>query len=490
MSLLLPLELVAWCGRLLCWGFLSLAWMYFCRSLKIPALLAPFALAAWIFGVHYGHWAGEWAVGGFEGKSLAYPCVLFGLGAAIENRWKHAWIWLAVAVIWHPLVGGWAGLSLVIVWLFFPNTPTLLQQWPWVLAAFAISLIGVLPALGGIQGGDPSGVAAQVHVFFRLDHHLRATTFAEERHFAALVSTIFFVLVCIGWFAAWWPQRKTTNSSSRQHLRGSGLLLCVAWTAMGFAAIGWIIDSQIGDSKSVTHQPILAAKLLRFYWFRWADAVVPLAWSATLWQGIGFGMRGTTSVLKPSENQRLLAAARKVGLAVLATTIVFLAAFNRYRDWDNPIPPADDLVVNTFGERREIDWLEGESSRHIDWLAVCSWIRENTPEDSLWLTPKYQQTFKWYAQRAEVVCWKDVPQDNASVIEWYRRVTLLRPRVTPSGLVRGWTNEEIRQLKEEFDFDYVLIDRTYYAEHDPVPRFEYLYPIGVNNRSFAVFRVE
>ncbi|MEM7476453.1 MAG: hypothetical protein AAF483_15795, partial [Planctomycetota bacterium] len=178
LSLVLPLEMVAWFGRLICWGFLSWAWIHFCRSLKIPALLAPFALASWIFAVHYGHWAGEWAVGGFEGKSLAYPCVLLGLAAAVEKRWKNAWIWLAIAVIWHPLVGGWAGLSLVLVWLFFPGSPSALAQWPWILAAFFISLLGVLPALSGIQGSDPSGVADQVHVFFRLDHHQRPTTLA------------------------------------------------------------------------------------------------------------------------------------------------------------------------------------------------------------------------------------------------------------------------------------------------------------------------
>ena len=86
------------------------------------------------------------------------------------------------------------------------------------------------------------------------------------------------------------------------------------------------------------------------------------------------------------------------------------------RLWENRVSAADALVV-------EVDprYATG-SDRQVDWIAVCQWIRDNTPPDSLWFTPKYQQSFKWYAERAEVVCWKDVPQDNAAVLEWFQRI--------------------------------------------------------------------
>lgn len=498
LSLFMPLGAVAWVGRFLAWGFLSFAWIRFGQSLRIPRVLAPFALATWILAVDYGNWAGEWAVGGFEGKSLAYPCVLLGIAAVLNDRWERGWVWLACGVLWHPLVGGWAGLSVGLLWLFSRSAPSFFSQIKWIAVAFAISLLGILPALLGIRGDDPSAVAAQVHVFFRLDHHLRPTTFSESRNWAACVSAALFLVVVAVWFAVKHfalsrqrPQAVADEEELRLSLRGSGRLLAIAAFSALFACIGWSIDHYIADSNAATHQPVLAASLLRFYWLRWADIAVPLAWSAGLWQGVGFGFDRKTesSGDVDDENKVLLARARKVGVALLAPTVLGLSAFRTYQGADDTVPPADKLVVETFGERREVEWKDGRSNRHVDWLAACEWIRKNTPTDSLWLTPKYQQSFKWHAERAEVVCWKDVPQDVPSVIEWYRRVKILTPRVTPSGLVRGWTDEEILELKEEFGFEYVLIDRTYYAKHEQPPRFELVYPVKVVNRSFAVFRI-
>ena len=498
LSLFMPLGAVAWVGRCMAWGLLSFAWIRFGQSLRIPRVLAPFVLATWILAVDYGNWAGEWAVGGFEGKSLSYPCVLLGIAAVLQDRWERGWVWLACGVLWHPLVGGWAGLSVGLLWLFSRSAPGFFSQMKWIAVAFAISLLGILPALFGIRGDDPSAIAAQVHVFFRLDHHLRPTTFSETRNWAACVSVTLFLIVAAAWIAAKHfavsrgnPKGEADEEELRLSLQGSGRLIAIATFAALFAFIGWCIDHYIADSKAATHQPVLAASLLRFYWLRWADIAVPLAWSAVLWQGVGFGFYRISEANghADDENRVLLARARKVGIALLAPTVLCLSAFRNYQGSDDTVPPADKLVVETFGERRKIEWTDGRSNRYIDWLAVCEWIREKTPTDSLWLTPKYQQSFKWHAERAEVVCWKDVPQDVSSVIEWYRRVKVLTPRVTPSGLVRGWTDEEIIELKEEFGFEYVLIDRTYHAKHEQPPGFELVYPINVVNRSFAVFRI-
>ncbi len=152
------------------------------------------------------------------------------------------------------------------------------------------------------------------------------------------------------------------------------------------------------------------------------------------------------------------------------------------------VPAADLLVVESVGP---ID--RGTTDRHVDWIAACNWIRENTPPDSLWLTPKYQQTFKWYAHRGEVVCWKDVPQDNASVHEWYRRIKRLEPPRTANGYFRDWTDDELLQFADEFGCDYILLDRTY--QQSPPERLAVLYPTldregrAAKNVSFAVFKV-
>ncbi|MGE5194781.1 MAG: DUF6798 domain-containing protein, partial [Deltaproteobacteria bacterium] len=56
-----------------------------------------------------------------------------------------------------------------------------------------------------------------------------------------------------------------------------------------------------------------------------------------------------------------------------------------------------------------------------DFVDTCRWIEQHTPSDALFLTPRDNVGFKWYAQRAEYLTWKDCPQDAAGILEWARR---------------------------------------------------------------------
>jgi hypothetical protein len=68
------------------------------------------------------------------------------------------------------------------------------------------------------------------------------------------------------------------------------------------------------------------------------------------------------------------------------------------------------------------------------WLAACDWIRRNAPADAVCLIPRHAQSFKWFARRADVVNWKDVPQDVAGVLQWRRRIHDIYPTVeSPTG---------------------------------------------------------
>ena len=60
------------------------------------------------------------------------------------------------------------------------------------------------------------------------------------------------------------------------------------------------------------------------------------------------------------------------------------------------------------------------------------------------MTPTRSQTFKWYAQRAELATWKDCPQDPEHVVSWWRLLADIRllnlyhdgPRPTAESLQR------------------------------------------------------
>ena len=122
--------------------------------------------------------------------------------------------------------------------------------------------------------------------------------------------------------------------------------------------------------------------------------------------------------------------AAALALALVLTTLHFVdfVVMRRQRPW----PPADTSVVN-------LD----------EWRELCEWIAAETPPEAVFLTPRLAQTFRWYAGRAEVANRKDIPQDAAGLVEWWRRVTRIyraeagtpqaywRESLAPLGS-RGW----------------------------------------------------
>ena len=117
-----------------------------------------------------------------------------------------------------------------------------------------------------------------------------------------------------------------------------------------------------------------------------------------------------------------------------------------------------------------------------NWLAfvdACHWIERNTPRDALFLTPRSKSVgFKWYAQRAEYVTWKDCPQDAAGIIEWKERLTRIddwREAYSEN----GYTRAEFAALAKQTGVEYVLTWNSEPWHIEPVFR----------NRAFSVYRL-
>ena len=46
----------------------------------------------WLAAIDYGNLAGEWVIGGIEGKVPAFGFVLLALAQMVQRRWQHTWI--------------------------------------------------------------------------------------------------------------------------------------------------------------------------------------------------------------------------------------------------------------------------------------------------------------------------------------------------------------------------------------------------------------
>src|SRR5215471_10432997 len=138
------LDTVAWIGRVITWLLLAIAW----RGLSFSVLPRPWVsvLSAAIFVLltEQASMAGEWIVGGVEAKGFAWALVLWALQALVRGRWKSAWILIGAATSFHVVVGGWAVVCLVGVWLASrAERPAIVAMLPAMVVALLLALPGL-----------------------------------------------------------------------------------------------------------------------------------------------------------------------------------------------------------------------------------------------------------------------------------------------------------------------------------------------------------
>jgi ABC-type amino acid transport system permease subunit len=420
---LFALPTVAWVGRIISWSLLAASWIWLVRAV-VPRLgYAALSAAIWLTLADEYHLAGEWVVGGFEAKCLAYPLVIFGLGCAVRGWWNLAWIGLGGATAWHALVGAWSLIALAVVWLLHrPTWGALVRMTPGMGLGAMLALVGVLPALW-LNAGVPPQVAAdaaEVYVFERLAHHLaplsKSPDWVAERVGKNVRVVALFLVASI--FVV-------SRGAHSPPLRRLVHVLNFAAATLLLAFIGLGIEALLAGNREA------AASLLRYYWLRLADVVVPMAVALA-------AVAGLASLFRTRAN---LATFALFALLSLVGWHLYDPVMQRI---NNPLPPADARTADLGA-----------------WIDVCDWVAAQTPPDALVLTPRGNSTFKWYASRAEVVTHKDVPQDAGSLLEWHRRLSDVyrfggrndQPYCQSTGQLG---TPRVRQLAAEYGFDYVV----------------------------------
>ncbi len=433
---------------------------------------------------------------------MAYGFAFLALAATLRSDWCWTWICFGISMAFHIVTGGWIALALlgaftcsVLISKFTPNVADRLSNLlscssnpdqidsgstasakessrsrAYIVLSLCVAaiftLIGLIPALALNRDVDVQTAeqGAMIYVFARLPHHLRISGFSDTRWaqhgiLAVLTITLAFLTIIIhrhGKVDA--KDRETLN----RHLR-VGLLLGTCCFGVIFAIAGALIDLSLSS-----YAPNWTANLLRYYWFRWNDVAWPVAFCTLTLLSIDRLSRMTYQ-----QTWRL--AAQLLMWLVLVVPGAMLCIQRTQAVAESRIPPADYqslIYSNTTKQRADATYL--------DWIDACNWIRGSTPEGSLVLTPRNQQTFKWYAHRAEVVCWKDSPQNAKDLVEWYRRIGVVFPRAENGGPELLHQVRAI-QLFREFRFDYVLTDKR----SDPTPL---AFPIVYENETFAIFR--
>jgi hypothetical protein len=437
----------AWIGRLLAWVLVAWAWQRLSWRLAPTRLASVLSAALFVTLNAQAQLAGEWIVGGVEAKTFAYAFVLLALGELIDRRWNRMFVLLGVATGIHPLIGGWSAVLCAGIWAITELTASRRNSdrwlsripWPGAIAGGMLALVGFVPALS-LTWNEPAEIVAEasrIYVFERLSHHLALLSLPDDESAARLVrhGLLLAAVTALG-----------------VGLRGHRLFGIVqfAWGAALLAGVGLIVE------LTFSHEPQLAARLLRYYWYRLSDFAAPgaAALAATALVSIA------TSQRKPWGTWALLAAILYPGW--------YLAGVARQR-LVNPLPPADVRLADFEA-----------------WTAACTWITENTSAHSLFITPRLNHSFKWRTGRPEVVNRKDIPQDARGILEWNRRIKDIYYYEGPAGMVGPIDSlgqlgdERVRERAKKYKADFVLSDR---AQLLNLPRAYW-------NEEYVVYRIE
>ena len=369
----LSFEAVSWIGRGLSLLLLSSGWVALVNKLVPGRWAAWHASCLFLLLSAVGNLSGEWVIGGFESKVLSYGCLLWAAASAIDGR-RRAGLFCGLAICFHPIVGGWGLLAVVLARLasFLPSAQGDIQADPAPaltglhrFTRFTLLCLcatpGLIPALGMLGQASPEADAVQV--FSRLGHHLVPSRFSTVA-VAGYASLL----------AAWWLTRRRLIPTGPERW----------WTRLVLATLTIaLVGLLVSLPRPSTAVPLdrLRLALMKFYPFRLFDVILPAAAAIT---GAGLLAKRGGGAIREA-----------IPLAALILALL-LPAVDR-----NP--------------------SRQSQAQQSDWHATCQWIQTQLPADIIVLTPGNSWAFKWYAERAEYFVFKDCPQDASGILEWQRR---------------------------------------------------------------------
>lgn len=509
-TLFLPLDAVVWLGRILTWLGLAAGWLWMSRPILKHWGTGLLSAGLYLFLTQNCSFAGEWIVGGVEAKGFAYIFAFFGIGEVIRNHWNRALILLGFAAMFHVIVGGWCLVGLGIAWLILKDyerglrrhtpektaamcyLPTLRSILPGLAGAFFLTLPALIPALLLNSGVSPEIAknATQLYVYERLPHHLLLSFVAQNTP----QKLIYFGALFIVWnFLCARPRFSNGEMTFRTFIYAAILIMLCGWAINLF--------------MNVAQETV--ASLLRYYWFRLADAFVPIGAAILCTEfalrpvsvslsasdigtnsdttpstvsginsGINSGMNsgmnsGTASAgivaaapsvkkLSKAERKEIRrherAAARRLGFnrKCLLAFLIFLACFQTYSSaqrFTKPMKPRSCSGASC-----------GES-----WQELCRYVRENTEPTDVFIVPYTVRTFRWYTGRCEVGVWKDIPQDAQGLWNWWTRMQDQFYGFDPTrslqtyGRVASFTlmpKGKFEYLKKEYNAKYIVRNKN------------------------------
>lgn len=445
MTQFFSLHVVAVICRLLGLLVVSWGWTIWVSSFSSKPLTQLTTLVTFLLIHAAGNWSGEWLVGGGESKVFAYGFLLAAIGSfgasgpqglTAQKRIISAALNAGLAVSFHPIVGLWgiiAAVGATLLELTFDRqtnrfTNTNLRTWIFAGCVCVVAALpGLIPAFQTLGGTAPDVQlkANLLQVGSRLSHHLDPMTFPKSAY-------RFYAMLILLWLVM---QKRSGHEADTDKLWWRALV----WSSIVIAVAGVVIawgPRPLSEMAGYTWR----VALLKFYPFRLADIMVPLAVSLTC---------GTLWADQIRSGKRIVST---IALALLFAFSIWL-----------PGPDQNPSGLDAARDER--------------FIAACRWINEHTEPDALVYSINEQFGVRWYSERAEYVNFKDCPQDAENLVEWNNRLWVIH-RWKRASLADGTVNgDDLVNLHQTSGIDYLIVGRFGPVAANPVYR----------NQAFAVY---
>ena len=307
------------------------------------------------------------------------------------------------------------------------------------------------------------------------------------------------------------------------------------WGTLGLAAIGIVLAHFLSENRE------LSAAILRFYWFRLSDVAVPMGVAIGATRFCIFLLNGIRTMLIPTLPTVLTIVLTAVAIYFTATYLCFVHFAMIPADQGIPwaitlliclviftlrqygkrvedasmfarltivliyiaiafyapltaLPRYADLRTHAAFCRAEPDGTSGRrAGAAVEWRDMCQWVKENTEPTAKFWIPRDEYTFNWHAQRAALGTRKNIPQDAAAIVVWWKSMEDLFRYKNDEGktqtdrllttLLNNNTDEQIAELRQQYGFDYIICAQSYQMpEHSTL---ELVY----ENDMYALYRV-
>jgi hypothetical protein len=320
---------------------------------------------------------GEWMLGSFEAKTVAYALFVGALLAVSTNRIPLAVALIGLTVSFHPAVGVWAAWAAGVALLALRETRGATLRWLWLALLLAIpGIVGALSATGDASAAIQRFVVLQA-IPYHLDPFFGGQTLASEQ-------VVLHTLVVLGMFAFnLWAYSRSDRDLTQRFLAvfqiAAAVPFALAYIARAFHWWGY----------------------LRFMPLRSFPLIVPLVF---FFQAVRLARRAAS--LQGISRRRRRRARRNAALAFVVIIAVAL------------VPTSPLLAAPRFVYRNVQAWTKAD-----DVAEAFNWVRRHTPKATVCIVPVDRQDAFVRGERAIVANWQAIPYDRLG--EWRRRVERL-----------------------------------------------------------------